>query len=289
MNDTVLNTQPLAPDNQTADSSKASLSSLAYNFLYAWQLVPEKSSFPVGSVPQSGTLTFSVHPSGQAVMVHQSWVAFDQQSYQSTFECVPDGQPHPFTHPTVADTLITERVGSHRLQMETYQEDKLIWRWEFDIQPNGYLKATHAAPDAKGVLQTFVQFYHKQLSVLPYAASVSGAVIRHTREGQIKHKALTAMEEQTQMQLDQIRQQIELLAQQAQAIQKRKDLSLLIYDAKLNFRPVIGHTYHLYQKHDDSYLLSMIGPSEWGMGGPFRNFVASVKLLADHTWTEVDS
>ena len=61
----------------------------------------------------------------------------------------------------------------------------------------------------------------------------------------------------------------------------------MIYEAKLNFRPVIGHVYHLYQKHDDTYLLSMISPQEWGDGGPFKQFIASAKLLADHTWMEI--
>jgi hypothetical protein len=104
----------------------------------------------------------------------------------------------------------------------------------------------------------------------------------------IRHKALTAMEEQTNMQLGQIRKQIELLALQAQEIQKRKELSLIIYTAKLNFAPVIGQTYYLYEKSDGSYLLSLVSPREWGGGaGPYKRFVAGVKLLADHTWMEM--
>ncbi len=32
----------------------------------------------------------------------------------------------------------------------------------------------------------------------------------------------------------------------------------------------------------------MISPREWGGGsGPYKRFVAAVKLLADHTWMEV--
>jgi hypothetical protein len=95
------------------------------------------------------------------------------------------------------------------------------------------------------------------------------------------------MEEQTNMQLNQIREQIELLARQAQQIVKRKELSMMIYDARLSFRPVIGHVYHLYQKQDDGYVLSMVSPKEWGESGPFKQFIASAKLLADHTWMEI--
>lgn len=123
--------------------------------------------------------------------------------------------------------------------------------------------------------------------ILPYSHSRGGAVIRPTKEGVIKNRALQAMEEQTEMQLEQIRKQIELLAQQAREIQERRDLSLAIYDAKLSFQPLIGNSYYLYLREDDSYLLSMIGPDEWGKKIPYKAFVSKVKLLADHTWTTI--
>ncbi|MBL0155017.1 MAG: DUF2452 domain-containing protein [Chitinophagaceae bacterium] len=153
--------------------------------------------------------------------------------------------------------------------------------------PNGYLKISQQGRKDDGYTYTNTEIYHKQLSVLPYSASVSGAVIKHTEEGVIKHKALTAMEEQTNMQLEQIRKQIELLALQAQEIQKRKELSLMIYGAKLTFKPNIGQIYYLYEKNDESFMLSLVSPKEWGPHGPFKKFIAGVKLLADHTWTEI--
>ena len=156
-----------------------------------------------------------------------------------------------------------------------------------ELQPNGYLKLTQKGRNESGDAYTNVEIFHKQLSVLPYSASVSCAVIKHTEEGVIRHKALTAMEEQTNMQLEQIRKQIELLAIQAQEIQKRKELSMIIYGAQLNFQPVIGQIYYLYERKDGSHLLSMVSPKEWGRSAPFKKAVASVKLLADHTWTEV--
>jgi hypothetical protein len=45
--------------------------------------------------------------------------------------------------------------------------------------------------------------------------------------------------------------------------------------------------YHVYEKTDGSHVLSLVAPSEWGGGsGPFAGFIATVKLLADHTWIE---
>ena len=72
-----------------------------------------------------------------------------------------------------------------------------------------------------------------------------------------------------------------------QKIQKRKELSLMIYSAKLSFKPNIGQTYYLYEKVDGSSMLSLVSPKEWGKNGPFKLFVAAVQLLADHTWKEL--
>lgn len=63
---------------------------------------------------------------------------------------------------------------------------------------------------------------------------------------------------------------------------------MIIYEAKLNFAPVVGHRYFLYEETEGTHLLSMIGPKEWGRKGcPFKSYVAEVKLLADHTWMEM--
>jgi hypothetical protein len=105
-----------------------------------------------------------------------------------------------------------------------------------------------------------------------------------TEQGQIKSKALSSMEHQTDIQMLQIKQQMELLAQQAAKIQKRVDVSKQIYSAEMRFEPLINHLYHLYQREDERYLLSMIGPNDWGRKNCPYTFIASVRLLADHTW-----
>jgi hypothetical protein len=105
-----------------------------------------------------------------------------------------------------------------------------------------------------------------------------------TEQGQIKSKALSSMEHQTDIQMLQIKQQMELLAQQAAKIQKRVDVSRQIYSAEMRFEPLINQLYHLYQREDERYLLSMIGPNDWGRKTCPYTFIASVRLLADHTW-----
>lgn len=122
-------------------------------------------------------------------------------------------------------------------------------------------------------------------STLPYAHTVGGAVIKPNKEGVIRSKSLSAMEQQTDMQLAQIKEQIDLLAKQAKELQERKELSELIYNAQIRFKPEINHVYHLYESDDEKQVLSMIGPTEWGAKPKYPKFIATVRLLADHTWS----
>lgn len=121
--------------------------------------------------------------------------------------------------------------------------------------------------------------------LLPYAHTVGGSVIKPIDEGRVKGNALAAMEQQTDMQMAQLYKQMELLAKQAEAIKKRKEVSETIYLAKMSFEPKIGHSYFLYTKEGGESVVSLVAPNEWGRRGmPFSEFVAKVRLLADHTW-----
>lgn len=119
--------------------------------------------------------------------------------------------------------------------------------------------------------------------LLPYAHSVGGAVIKPMDKGRMKGRAVAAMYEQTDLQLAQIKEQIDLLAQQARRLQERVSISEEIYLTDMNFEPLIGRIYFLYRKASGKTILSMVSPDEWGKKPPYT-FVAEVKMLADHTW-----
>lgn len=260
----------------------------AYNFLFSWQLFPEKGIYSSGHRPKSGIYKLS-KADKNILVVETNWVTLENQAFSSIYEIIADGETQVFSDSTIASSgkVIFKDSLSMCVALTLASGDELSLLHE--IQPNGYLKLTEDRVDTQGISHQNISYYHKQMSVLPYSSSVSGAVIRPTEEGVIRHKSLTAMEEQTNMQLNQIRQQIELLALQAQEIQRRKELSVLIYSAKLNFTPVIGQTYFLYEKKDGSHVLSLVSPTEWGKSGPFKKTIATVRLLADHTWMEVNN
>jgi len=259
----------------------------AYNFLASWQLFPEKGSYEKGDRPKSGIYKVEAVEGKKELRIFHNWVSLENQAFAANYTIIADGDLHPLPESEGADKVQALFSDSITFEIHFYRSGQTILHMVHEIMPNGYLRVTQQGQLENGQAYTNMEYYHKQMSVLPYAASVSGAVIRPTEEGMIKHKALTAMEEQTNMQLDQIRQQIELLALQAQEIQKRKELSLMIYEAKLTFKPNIGQVYYLYEKNDDSFLVSLVSPKEWGAAGPFKKFIAAVQLLADHTWKEL--
>ena len=87
---------------------------------------------------------------------------------------------------------------------------------------------------------------------LPYAHNVGSAIIFPDDKDRIKSNAMAAMVEQTNMQMKQIYDQMELLVNQANDLKKRVEISEEIYTAEMGFKPLTGHTYHLYEKEDRS-------------------------------------
>jgi hypothetical protein len=118
---------------------------------------------------------------------------------------------------------------------------------------------------------------------LPYPHLVGGFLIKPEDTVKIKSRALTAMREQTTIQMNQIQKQVELLMQQANDLKERIDISEKIYLADLSFEPIIGQIYHLYIK-EEVYKLLLIGPDDWGKMPLTLQYVGTVKMLGDHTW-----
>ncbi len=258
-----------------------------YNFLGSWQLFPEKGSYESGDRPKSGIYKIEAPENSKQLVVSHSWVSIQNQAFTAEFEIKAGNEMQKFPNLDLAEQVQVSFIDSISFEMHFYKGGQVVLHIVHEIQPNGYLKITQQGFSKEGKTYTNTEIYHRQMSVLPYSASVAGALIKPTEEGVIRHKSLTAMEEQTNMQLDQIRKQIELLAVQAQEIHKRKELSLLIYSAKLSFKPEIGQIYYLYEKTDNNHIISLISPTEWGNAMPYKKFVATVKLLADHTWMEL--
>ena len=125
--------------------------------------------------------------------------------------------------------------------------------------------------------------------LLPYAHHVGSAIVRPIDRGRTKGLGMAAMYEQTGAQLTQLKDQVALLLEQAQAIHDRIEVSEGIYEAEVGFTPTVSQTYYLYARRggDGGRVMSLVAPAEWGARPPY-DFVATVKLLSDHTWEVVE-
>jgi hypothetical protein len=255
-----------------------------HNFLASWQLFPEKGTYHAGQRPKSAI--YRIEMLGDILSISMNWVSLEDHSFSSQYKIIPNGELQPLANNALADSVKVSFHSNIHFEAQFLKGNQLVLAVHHEITPKGWLLVSqHYYRGEEIVVDT--EIYHKQMSVLPYASSLGGVAIRKSEEGIIRHQALSAMEDQTVMQLNQIRQQIELLATQAKEIQKRKELSYMIYESKLSFAPVIGHTYNLYENEDGTFLISMIGPNEWGRKGCPYTFINTVKMLADHTWVEI--
>ena len=125
--------------------------------------------------------------------------------------------------------------------------------------------------------------------LISFPHTVGSPAVKPIDKGKIKGRAMSAMHEQTEHQLHQLYEQMQVLVGQANDIKRRVEVSNRIYLAQMNFDPIIGKIYYLYSRKTGEDLLSMVAPEEWGKKIPFKAYVASVRLLSDHTWEVLDS
>ena len=57
----------------------------------------------------------------------------------------------------------------------------------------------------------------------------------------------------------------------------------LVYEAEINFEPIVGGVYHLYSMRDKNYL-SMISPEQWS-----QKHLASFRLNLDRQWDLIEA
>ena len=125
--------------------------------------------------------------------------------------------------------------------------------------------------------------YIGSASLAPISLSIGSPLIKPEDKNQIKATAVLAMNHYAEQEIKMLKKQADLIIQQVREIENRLVVSEKIYQSDMRFTPVIGQIYHLYEK-EDHYKLSLIGPDEWGRTKSIGKYVASVKLLGDHSW-----
>jgi hypothetical protein len=86
--------------------------------------------------------------------------------------------------------------------------------------------------------------------------------------------------------LDQIRDQIKALQDQARAILEETQRAAELHRARCNFKKVPGRVYHLYRRGEGERYFSMLSPDDWH-GSPPHPYEGSYRLEIDQSFTKV--
>jgi hypothetical protein len=135
---------------------------------------------------------------------------------------------------------------------------------------------------------TLFESYSGDASLSPIPLSIGSPIIRPEDKNQIRANAVEAMHHYASQEIAMLKRQADLIMEQVREIESRLKISEQIYQSDMRFTPIVNQVYHLYEK-EDHFILSLIGPQEWGQSKNSRRYVASVKLLGDHSWDVIQN
>lgn len=109
-------------------------------------------------------------------------------------------------------------------------------------------------------------------SLLPYGTNVGAPSIKKEDVSVFLHNSGVKVNHFFEQRFTEIREQF-------QSLMDLHELNQMIYSSELRFEPVMGYTYHLYERKDGKKFLSLVGPTEWNM-----SYICSVTLNTDGQW-----
>ena len=115
-------------------------------------------------------------------------------------------------------------------------------------------------------------YYSKELT---YGSNVGAPAIKLDDVIGWRSKEVLNVNHQFKTKYEELKQEIEKL------ITEYNWNDLIYRFANYNFIPVVGQTYYLYQKQDNSYFMSLIEPECWN-----QKYIGSFKLESTNKWVK---
>ncbi|MFD2255194.1 DUF2452 domain-containing protein [Luteolibacter algae] len=115
----------------------------------------------------------------------------------------------------------------------------------------------------------------KSSAFMPYPVATLSPRIIPSDLSSFKSRGISQVERELQQKLSEIREQY-------LAAIDHFNWNKLIYEADINFEPIVGETYHLYEVRGRN-LVSMIDPGQW-----HHKHLATIRLNMDRQWKLVE-
>lgn len=113
-------------------------------------------------------------------------------------------------------------------------------------------------------------------NILPYGTNIGAPSINTGSVSHWKSQGINQFNHSLKNKIDNLKDKYESLIQEYKTNER-------IYNANYQFEPIIGQTYHLYEKDNkDENFLSLVPPHTWS-----RKHLGSFKLNSDKVWIEI--
>ncbi|WP_434037523.1 DUF2452 domain-containing protein [Formosa sp. 4Alg 33] len=112
-------------------------------------------------------------------------------------------------------------------------------------------------------------------SLKAYASNVGAPVIKAIDNIPWKNRSINKVNHKVSAKYLELKAEYEAMMQQF-------EYNKLIFEAKFNFEPILGETYHLYKRDNGETFLSIIAPDQCRF-----NALGSFYLNADQIWEKI--
>ena len=129
----------------------------AYNFLFSWQLFPEKGIYEQGERPKSGTYKINTDADDRTLSFDMNWVTLENTAYSSTYQIHADGDLHELQNNEIAEKASITFIDSISFSVTFYKNDLQVLNVLHEIMPNGYMRITEEGCKING------EFYKNQM------------------------------------------------------------------------------------------------------------------------------
>ncbi len=112
-------------------------------------------------------------------------------------------------------------------------------------------------------------------SILPYATNVSGPIIKLDDVSGFKERGISKVQKTFTKKYKELVDEYNNLVDEV-------NLNELIYNSNYTFEPVIGEIYHLYQRNNGEYFLSLVEPQSWE-----QEHIGTFEMDSDNKWKKI--
>ena len=104
-------------------------------FCGTWRLRADQSRYEQGKPPREGV--YWIERDGDWLLFSARWVSADGRRLEMSFAGRPDGQPHPYEDPAVADTVTTTLVDARTLDTTADKDGRVAAHGRRVLSPDG--------------------------------------------------------------------------------------------------------------------------------------------------------